>query len=217
MDLKISNINFKELLDNINLESEDVCLISKEKLNSTQIKLLCGHSFNYLPLYKEVFSQKTEFNPLSSILLKKNQIQCPYCRNIQNSILPYKNLPGVKDFLGVTRPRRWQMLVDKCSYKFKSGKKKGESCGKSCNGKYCSSHVKYLEIKKPVPVNSIINSTVFKIKNKETNLYFDLEKLLVKDLKELGKQYKIKGYYKLKKNQLINSFKKIASLDFLIE
>ena len=32
------------------------------------------------------------------------------------------------------------MLPDTCEYIFASGKRKGQTCNKKCNGKYCISH-----------------------------------------------------------------------------
>ena len=210
MNLNINEINFKDLLNDVILETEDICLISKNKLNDSKIKLVCGHQFNYVPLYKEIIRQKTDYNPLSNIILKRHQIQCPYCRNIQNSILPFKKMPGVEKCYGVNIPICWQMLVDTCSYKFKYGKKKGLACNKPCNGLYCNSHIKHLD-------NKVITTQVYKIKNKEDDKFYNLEELNVIDLKKIGKQQKIKGYYKLRKIQLINQFKKMANSNFIIE
>ena len=48
----------------------------------------CGHSFNYGPLVKDIISVKNN-NHMERFRLKANQIRCPYCRNIENHVLPY--------------------------------------------------------------------------------------------------------------------------------
>ena len=35
-----------------------MCLITKEPLEENNIRLKCGHSFNYMPLYNEINRQK---------------------------------------------------------------------------------------------------------------------------------------------------------------
>jgi hypothetical protein len=72
-----------------NKEEENICLISNEKLTNSFVKLNCGHSFNYLPLYKDLVNQKQKFNSMEITVLKKNEIRCPYCRKTQQGILPY--------------------------------------------------------------------------------------------------------------------------------
>ena len=109
------DINFYEelykSLDNHNhegdsLESEEKnnCLITGEKLVENFVQLKCGHSFNYLPLYNDILNHKKKFNHKESgkSVLSKNQIRCPYCRNVQNEILPFYPLKIVKQVYGVT-------------------------------------------------------------------------------------------------------------------
>ena len=58
----------------------------------------CGHKFNYIPLYKDLFKQKYYTNVLEDIKLKMNQIRCPYCRNVTTSLIPfYENFVIMKD------------------------------------------------------------------------------------------------------------------------
>jgi hypothetical protein len=69
----------------------DCCLISNLPLINNFVKLKCGHKFNYAPLYKDIFNHKKKFNNMEQIQtkLKQNQIRCPYCRNVQDELLPY--------------------------------------------------------------------------------------------------------------------------------
>ena len=148
-DLEFYNMLHSELNKKENIKQESKrCLISKQPLDNTCIKLMCGHEFNYNPLYREIKKQKTYHNHLSIIRLKKNQIQCPYCRNIQDKVLPFKPYEGVTKCYGVNSPPSYEMLMDKCSYVFKSGKRKNKPCNKMCNGEYCNGHFKIMEKKK---------------------------------------------------------------------
>jgi hypothetical protein len=101
------NINFySELTKSLKEEDENlenICLITNTPLQEHNIKLECGHSFNYLSIYKDINNHKNKFNlmELSSSTLKAEQIRCPYCRNIQNKLLPYIEIEGVEKIHGV--------------------------------------------------------------------------------------------------------------------
>jgi hypothetical protein len=77
----------------------NLCLISKLPLTDNFVKLVCGHQFNYIPLYNDIVNHKLKFNNMEATQghLRSNQIRCPYCRKVQNGLLPYyDNIPGVK-------------------------------------------------------------------------------------------------------------------------
>jgi hypothetical protein len=82
------------------------CLLSKTPLTYGHITLPCAHTFNFLPLYNEILSQKT--NPILlkniyHVILNKNHIRCPYCRAIHADVLlPY--IVGDKRVTGVNGP-----------------------------------------------------------------------------------------------------------------
>lgn len=93
-----NNIDFyKELYGSLNedmlVEDENIqlCLITNLPLDDRFVKLKCGHKFNYEPLYKDISNHKKKFNNMEQIKtrLKYNQIRCPYCRNVQDDLLPY--------------------------------------------------------------------------------------------------------------------------------
>jgi hypothetical protein len=67
------------------------CLITNEDLTDRYVKLVCGHSFNYLPLLYDIKNHKEKFNNFegSHTKLKQDEIRCPYCRNRQTEVLPY--------------------------------------------------------------------------------------------------------------------------------
>ena len=118
---------------------EEQCLISLMPLEENHIVLVCGHKFNYSSIYQEILRQKKNFNNLEIQKLKRNQIKCPYCRNIQDGLLPY-----CKSFIEKTNhvnwPPRYAYSKNKCQAVFRSGKKKGQMCLKPCIQKTCYMH-----------------------------------------------------------------------------
>ena len=140
---------YKELYESISSNNvvnstinndNDNCLITHEPLKHDHITLKCGHKFNYHPLYLEVINQKCKYNTLEVQLLKAQQIKCPYCRNIQDYILP----PSIHYNLikNVNKPTKYCMVNSNCCYIVKSGINKGKTCDKSCYGKVCYKHSK---------------------------------------------------------------------------
>ena len=94
---------YKLLDDDSDTESDNKCLISDEILVDKFVKLPCGHSFNYIPLYNDIKNHKTKFNHMeaSSGKLLVHEIRCPYCRNIHASLLPYYEELGLAKIHGV--------------------------------------------------------------------------------------------------------------------
>ena len=168
-ELNKSSSNNNIIIDNDNENdlSLEKCLISNKPLDKNHIKLECNHTFNFIPLYLEIKQQKTIKNFNEIILLKKNQIKCPYCRNIQSKLLPYYNKHNVslesnivEKISGVNIPKKDCMWLHKCSGVFKGGPNKGQRCNKPCNDFMCSQHIKQLDknknnniIKRTTPVN----------------------------------------------------------------
>jgi len=89
-----------EKVEGSNDEAE-CCLISNMPLDNNAVELECGHKFNYLPLYYDLVNHKNKFNTMEKHMLKHNEIRCPYCRNIQKKLMPYKELPNVEKIHGV--------------------------------------------------------------------------------------------------------------------
>ena len=163
-------------------ENEKVCLITNNKLTDNYVILNCNHTFNYEAIFNEVKKQKIKYNHLEVTRLKRNEIKCPYCRTIQTGLLPY--VEGFEKIKWVNHPEALQCLPNKCTYIFASGKKKGQSCGKGCSKKYCTSHEKIMLKRKKKLLE----------KNKK-----QLTKQLLKEKKLLEKQHK----------QLLNKNKKL--------
>ena len=101
-----NKINFYEELSK-SLNSKETnsdnqqCLITNDILTEKYIELKCGHCFNYLPLWNEIYNQKfaPSFHKSSNLI---NCIQCPYCRQIHNHLLPYYPEFNLKLTYGVT-------------------------------------------------------------------------------------------------------------------
>tara|TARA_Y100000996_G_scaffold324286_1_gene260289 strand:- start:3366 stop:3974 length:609 start_codon:yes stop_codon:yes gene_type:complete len=123
------------------------CLITGDYLEEDCIKMKCNHSFNYDAIFNEVKSQKhkNKLNHLETQKLMRGEIKCPYCRTVQKGLLPYRaNYPKIRY---VNWPPILIMKSNKCCAILKSGKRKGEMCGKPCYEKYCGSHMHYLKQK----------------------------------------------------------------------
>ena len=151
MNIKFEgNINFTEELLNLVCKDENIddnfCLISRTPLKEDHIKLECGHKFNYSELLNEIIIQRKK-NHYEVQKLKKTQVKCPYCRNIQNKLLPYnKKYKKIKNINWSSKPNK------SCIAVIKSGKRKGEICGCNANyGEYCGRHKK-----SNIKINSII-------------------------------------------------------------
>jgi hypothetical protein len=111
------NINFNQelykLLDEDSDNEDELCQITGLKLEDKYVTLECKHKFNYKALYTEICKQKFEFKTYFPHLLTKRDekkfndskldyfIKCPYCRNIQFTVLPYYEELGLKEIYGI--------------------------------------------------------------------------------------------------------------------
>lgn len=134
-----SDGNANECNDNgdKNSESEEnYCLLTKEPLQDIHIVLECGHKFNYIPIYREVIAQKTiglsSTGYYTSHSLKRNEIKCPYCRNIQDKLLPHLEYDGVKKMVNVNYPTKLSMTTQPCMHSTNSNYKKSKKTTSSC-------------------------------------------------------------------------------------
>lgn len=208
------NLDFYELLNSYNLDNEksNICLISNSELDDNSIELYCGHKFNYLPLYKEVIKQKIKVNNLDCTRLKDNQIKCPYCRTVQNKLLPYFKINGVKKITTVNNPINKTMASNKCQYIFKSGKRKGQICNNLCYSNFCNTHYKQSESsdnKKTLPIPKSSNGKELLKQFLELHsvaaylpIYFT-----VVNLRKIAKELKLKNYSKMRKQELVLAIK----------
>jgi hypothetical protein len=173
-------------------ETKEVCLISGEELDDTKITLECGHSFNYVPLFNDLYCYKYDkpqgyYTYSDNLNLREHQIRCPYCRQVQENLLPYH--PDIQNsrIKGINYPPSLSMGKNTCTHIFKSGKNKGKACGKKCYRAMCNQHFKIELNLEAVSMNRS-----------------DLNNLTLIDLRHLAKNKGAKKYSKLKKNDLIN-------------
>lgn len=134
-----NELNNSEDINNISF-TENICLISKELLNDNFITLPCKHTFNYIPLYKEVILQKITPNFLETSILLPYQIRCPYCRLIINNLLPYIPLNNVEKITNVNYPLSKCMKHLDCKQKLKNGNLCNKSAYKINGQIYCEQH-----------------------------------------------------------------------------
>ena len=92
------NIDFySEINEDINSDTDNneddqydnKCLITNEILRDKFVTMECGHKFNYIPLYNDLFKQKYYTNFMEENKLRINEIRCPYCRKITTQLIPY--------------------------------------------------------------------------------------------------------------------------------
>lgn len=124
---------FKELNETTptNLIEDHKCMISHLPLTYNSITLPCKHSFNYLPLYIEL-----------GLHNNKQNISCPYCREVSNKFIPFIPLPNVKKTVGVNSPEKNCLPAPKCEFKLKTGSKCHHTGIASKEGIYCIKHNK---------------------------------------------------------------------------
>ena len=145
--------------------ADNTCLISGEPLEEKYIKFDCSHCFNYENIYNEIIIQKKILNYNEIQKLSKYSMKCPYCRYIQKGILPPRK--GFKKILHVNFPIKYSICIklNSCSYVFKSGKKKGLECKKTCELEYCNSHFKIMGTRKKKQCKFVSNN----IQNEKIN------------------------------------------------
>lgn len=174
--------------------SKNVCLISNQPLDKTEIKLDCNHSFNYLSLYNEICTNQKGWNHNSyaTDTVGHYQIKCPYCRNINNYLLPQSlDIENVKNKRYVNLPKTHSMIV-KCE--FNSNKGNCSQCESlsyiTPHGRFCKLHYKKIKSlndlsnKSTAPKTKTIKS-VINIPNKHINSE------TIEQMKTFGKNHTI--------------------------
>lgn len=191
----MNNILFNEIIndnedeDDNNIDETKICLITNSLLDNNNIKLDCGHKFNYLPLYNEIIYQKTK-KILDNSKLKFNEIKCPYCRNITYKLLPFYKYYEIKQIKGVNYPTNLTMNFNNCEYIDKKNNKCNNSACITKFGIFCNKHLKYTKKEEDI------------IENIDNEFYKNYKKKTLKGLKEELRLYKLK--LSGKKEELIN-------------
>jgi len=206
---------FHSLNEDKNDDKENLCLITNTCLTENFVKLKCGHSFNYLPLYKDIMNHKNKFNhmEMKDAVLKIGQIRCPYCRTIHNHLIPYIEMEGVEKKHGVNF---FDENYEKYLHKFI-----GECC-------YISNNIYFDTSKEEDPVSNsktckcYVNE-VIKIKEDEKDYcsyhkylaqkQFYKEKLL--KAKQALKEAKIKAKLEEKKQKVEEKKQKVLEKELL--
>lgn len=114
---------YKSLDEPEDVNDASVCLITNKPLEENCVTLSCNHKFNYDAIYNDIFNHKKKYNAMERNAVKSTQIRCPYCRSIQNKLLPEKE--GYKKVHGVNFYDEEQEIVIKINYstsQFKQGK-----------------------------------------------------------------------------------------------
>jgi len=185
-------------------EDDDIkkCLITNEKLTEGYVTMLCNHSFNYIPLFNDLFHHKKMLY-LETQMLKTNEIRCPYCRNKQSVLLPYYECMGVPKITGINYFKRVGTFVGNCEY---------EQLKKNIASKQWYSSVKTQLFDESDP-NSICSNIVSVLKE-DDKCYCNDHKKKAKSLYYKSKKYEEKN--KLQK-QKQNSSSQLSSENIIID
>jgi len=199
--------------------NNNICLISNLSLEDNYVKLKCNHTFNYESIFNEVKNQK-KYNQLEVCHLKNNQIKCPYCRTVQDGLLP--SIIGFPKIRYVNHPSNMQYLPCSCVYKFLSGKRKGEFCGKGCLITFCTQHEKIIakrEIKKQEKEKKKSQKQQQKLQQKLLKSNVHLEKQKNKLTKKIiNKKIKITNEIKKDTTMLhVNNESMLMKIDDMLE
>jgi len=154
--------------------SENLCLISNQPLDKTEIKLVCNHSFNYLPLYNEICTNQKNwtYNAYATDTVGRYQIKCPYCRKINDYLLPQTiDIETVKNKRYVNLPRTHSIVV-KCEFNVNNDKNnRCESLSYiTPHGRFCKVHYKKVKSLNNLPNKSAKPKTIkhaIKLQNKD--------------------------------------------------
>ena len=90
---------YKELYDNNETDNiasdkrDEMCMITNMPLTEAHVSLVCGHSYNYDAIFKDA-KQIRKNNHIDVRKIECYEIQCPYCRVRQPTLLPF--IPSVK-------------------------------------------------------------------------------------------------------------------------
>lgn len=188
------NIDFyKQIYDNETSDddtNDNICLITKLPLDKNKIVLPCNHSFNFMPLYKEVYNQKIK-TYLETTTLKYNQIKCPYCRHTFDMLLPHVRINKQMVFCnGINSPATLCMPFHTCKYIFGTGKNKNTQCNKNGyfegDNCYCVMHHKTMLKKHLSLKNTIVGPTTTTDTNTKTNYCIQSCSVILKTGKRIG-------------------------------
>jgi hypothetical protein len=204
---------FSELYKSLDEEEEEhkteedskLCLITNKPLIDKFVELKCGHKFNYVPLYKDIYNHKIKFNSMeaSNGSLKGNEIRCPYCRQKQVGLLPYYEHMGVKKIGGVNFLSETEAVCFINSYYY------GKCDYTKCNPCYNEALVEH-----KISNNKLIKchyNHVSKLEHNNKSYCYthkkEMNKIFVKEIKQQEKQKIKDDKQKVKEDEKINKQK----------
>ena len=187
----------------------NVCLISNLPLTDNFVTLECKHKFNYMPLYNDLVNHKKKYNTMERKTLKCTEIRCPYCRNIQNKLLPYYDDMEISKVHGVNHINESTLITYQfdnvscksyiagtCSHEYMCSDGTTMPCTNSmvtllCNKYYCANHkyfgkmaiLKEIKIKEKLELHAKILEAKKKILEEKKKA-----KVAAKMVKDLAKE-----------------------------
>ena len=191
------------------LTGNNVCLISNLPLTDNFVTLECKHKFNYMPLYNDLVNHKKKYNTMERKTLKCTEIRCPYCRNIQNKLLPYYDDIEISKVHGVNHINESTLIMNQfdnvsfksyiagnCSHVYLCNDGTTMPCKNSmvtllCDKYYCANHkyfgkmamLKEIKIKEKLELHAKILEAKKKILEEKKK-----EKAAAKMVKDLAKK-----------------------------
>jgi hypothetical protein len=130
---------FADFIKCISTEPDDVevvdtscCLITNEPLKKYAIRLNCGHTFNYEPLYNAIHEYKQDMMMNNGPVADTH---CPYCRERTEGLLPY--VPTSEKAYGVNMPHNHSFGKNLCKHVMRNKKE----CGRKCYFDKCHLHL----------------------------------------------------------------------------
>lgn len=235
-----------ELYKLIDCESEDedeLCQITGCKLEEKHVELECKHKFNYTPLYTEICKQKFLFNTYDVNNLNSNEytnvilsgkdyfIKCPYCRNIQFTILPFYEELELEKIYGINclnkTGHKYPKLLNNNLHNKKSSNKQhtiihqgliykfGHCHNDTCNNLYVynlpNTNLSYCPIHYKKGFETHVKNTIKLEKKKEIEYKKQIKKEL-SDKKIKIKNDKIKILEKINAERVLNGLKELKRL-----
>ena len=191
------NIDFySEINKEEEIIQDDICLITQNPLDKNHIILDCGHKFNYDAIFNDIINHKTKFNKLEKQFLNTNEIRCPYCRNIQDKLLPSNNLfpkiHGVNYFddyiylLNIFKNYNNNWIKGKCMYFNEINHPESSNCCMNSNVMYIKTFKLFLcNQHKNIYIKNYLTSYEKDKKDKEKKEKLLLKEQKIKELKEI--------------------------------
>jgi len=205
-----NNIDFYKLLCETENECENednLCMITKDKLTDTHVTLNCNHKFNYLPLLKDMYTRmylSHDVKCLRGVPINVNKIECPYCRNITNHILPFIKEEYDINIYGINSLRHEDLIQEVNIPFYNICKCLVENCKSYCYSEYvlpfCSRHLMDKKL-----IREYKNNVKHKLLMQNNMLCNIILKSGIRKGKQCGQQCEIGGICKRHKGNVINS------------